>query len=308
MNTITTKNYEAYIIDFVENTLSNELNEEMLTLLNLNPSIADEVSQFRNLKVQADDSITFDHKTSMMQPESRWSQLRRYMIAATVVMLISAIGFGIFNTSSRSVAELSPIDHQEIDHPVLLQKKNMRLDSDQEPPGSNERIYEPIDQVQIPSSRSNEVLHTMTNQKIHKSVMSDLSDNAHRADAKIHDVTAVNATISQTKKEPEVYPKQPILVHETLVEVAALQPAVLHLGKSPEIVLPEPQLDMQVHGRRMRFVSPSSSQLAFSNIITALIPSIASHEVSIFPTNIDELEVELLPSYIKTKFITSKNN
>ena len=70
---INRENYEPYFIDLLDGTLSNEMVDELLDFLRLNPDLAEELKGLEAIQLHPDNSIKFNHqsllKTGFDQPD-----------------------------------------------------------------------------------------------------------------------------------------------------------------------------------------------------------------------------------------------
>lgn len=70
---INRENYEPYFIDLLDGTLSNEMVDELLDFLRLNPDLADELKGLEDINLDPDEQVSFDHskliRTGFDQPE-----------------------------------------------------------------------------------------------------------------------------------------------------------------------------------------------------------------------------------------------
>lgn len=121
--TITLDNYEEYIIDFVEHTLSEELNDEMISFLNLNPAVAEEVMSFRNIKLVPDMSVEYPDTSDLLLEEPRktivmWKKLMA--VACIGLLMVGGLWYG--GSQSQKGKSLEVVEHtikSKIDKAVI---------------------------------------------------------------------------------------------------------------------------------------------------------------------------------------------
>lgn len=299
MNTITTDNYEAYIIDFVENTLSDEQNAEMLSLLNLHPDIADEVLQFRNLKITPEADVVFDHKAALFRTESRWIRFRPYMIAASLLLVAGAAAWfvSIPNTTDKvQYAIEEPGNMAPQKNVVMPEIINEEVESAEGP----DVIIANVEQVEELKS-SNVITSTPIQQKAVE------QENDIRVSQPMQEVYATvedpisSIPVSIVTLETTIASETLTADNELLSAVAKLETGSLHLLTSEEKSLPALTMELRELNNRMRYLFPSNSQFAISSLASTLFPSIASEEIQFLPDNLEDIEVQLLPTYVKER-------
>ncbi len=121
--TITLDNYEEYIIDFVEHTLSEELNDEMISFLNLNPAVAEEVMSFRNIKLVPDMSVEYPDTTDLLLEEpSKTIVMWKKLMAVACIGLLMVGGLWYGGSQSQKGKSLEVVEHtikSKIDKAVI---------------------------------------------------------------------------------------------------------------------------------------------------------------------------------------------
>ena len=86
------KNYEEYIIDYLEGTLDSRLVAEMEAFLSQNPSINSDIDNILDLKLQPDLSISYPKKDSLTKQQSilplRWILLLLILVGGLIGALV----------------------------------------------------------------------------------------------------------------------------------------------------------------------------------------------------------------------------
>lgn len=306
MKTITVENYEEYIIDFVDNSLSAELNAEMLTLLNLHPTIADEVLQFRNLKVTPDHTITFAGKADLMRPETPkgtpiWR--RPIFIAASMMMISCILGLCLYTSGdspqselveSEEVLKYKPIE-KSVGAEVVTPNKNTSGDVEAQP------LAKTATAKQLPIRENNgeekAIKQVVSRREQMKSNISIDQTIAHVSNPiRSRRSEQVSSSIPSATRAV-TSPNNQVALIENLRRISPIE-----LNSSVDNKSYIANLDMEIIERdnKIRFYAVSDRRL-ISTFVTALIPSFANEEVLFLPQNLDKLEVELLPSYIKNR-------
>jgi hypothetical protein len=306
MKTITIDNYEEYIIDFVDNTLSADLNQEMLTLLNLHPNVADEVLQFRNLKVTPDHTITFAGKADLMRPETPiktpiWR--RPLFIAASLMMISCVLGLCLYTSGDIHQEELV-----EVDSPVKFKPIEKSIEVEAATPAENNT--EVIEAKPIAQTESTKQLQTKENRKIvrtsnqvipaQQQMASDIQVDQAIADISNPVVTVPSDVVSQSTP---VASKEVISTNGQIALIQDLSRlSLVELNSAVESESYIANLDMELleMDKKIRFYA-SPNRRIISTLVTALIPSFASEEVLFLPENLNDIEIELLPTYIKNR-------
>lgn len=101
-------NYEAYAMDYLEGSLSNEDQLSFERFLDDHPEIAAELQAMKVMYVQPDPEVTFEPKASLMQevPQARTFKLPFWAIAASWALVIGSFAFW-FSSATSSKDELN---------------------------------------------------------------------------------------------------------------------------------------------------------------------------------------------------------
>jgi len=123
MNTINIHNYEAYLLDYLENNLSDNQQIELLVFLEEHPELNIELNDLSNNPLVCDDSIVFENKNKLKQ------------IAIESLMIAEMEGVSSENDSKelKELLALQPILQKDFDlykKTVLIPSKIVFLDKE----------------------------------------------------------------------------------------------------------------------------------------------------------------------------------
>jgi len=123
MNTINIHNYEAYLLDYLENNLSDNQQIELLVFLEEYPELNIELNDLSNNPLVCDDSIVFENKNKLKQ------------IAIESLMIAEMEGVSSENDSKelKELLALQPILQKDFDlykKTVLIPSKIVFLDKE----------------------------------------------------------------------------------------------------------------------------------------------------------------------------------
>ena len=123
MNTINIHNYEAYLLDYLENNLSDNQQIELFVFLEEHPELNIELNDLSNNPLVCDDSIVFENKNKLKQ------------IAIESLMIAEMEGVSSENDSKelKELLALQPILQKDFDlykKTVLIPSKIVFLDKE----------------------------------------------------------------------------------------------------------------------------------------------------------------------------------
>jgi cytoskeletal protein RodZ len=101
---ITTENYEAYLLDLIEGTISEKDKADLENFLCQNPNLRQQIAKYDpTLMFEADSTVVFENKKSLMRkkPKVIYLALRYASMAACFTALIT-VGFWLFSTQNST--------------------------------------------------------------------------------------------------------------------------------------------------------------------------------------------------------------
>jgi len=139
-------NYEAYAMDYLEGSLSNEDQLSFERFLDDQPEIAAELQAMKVMYVQPDPEVTFEPKASLMQevPQARTFKLPFWAIAASWALVIGSFAFWFSNAVAPedklnaafadSIIETTPEVEHQVEVVQLLPKGQQINSTEQQAP------------------------------------------------------------------------------------------------------------------------------------------------------------------------------
>lgn len=259
------ENYEEYVIDFIENSLTTELNDAMVSFLNLHPNIAEEVMSFRNIQMIPDQSVIYPEVESLMKkPRSTFFFLKRFLVAATVLALIGVGLYTISNTSNDIVTD-----------EILVEDESTTIK--ESIPQVSTADAEPIETVKEESIHKSNAVTVAKEEKVR------LTSNALQI-TKQQEVKQVDTEETPQQTEPKVIqqidienigPQRPKPIQpELLAAIEEIPTLIAPLEeKETEVELVFTITDPAYNNRQMLRQSRITGTLAFANTTVALLPT-----------------------------------
>ncbi len=103
---ITKNNYEAYVLDWIEGTLSEMDSQAFDAFLKKHPEIAAELDSFEIITLpKPEENVVYPHKKALLKEETKPTyvvfQRRQWLVAASIALLIGALFF-TFSSDKQS--------------------------------------------------------------------------------------------------------------------------------------------------------------------------------------------------------------
>ncbi len=123
---ITKDNYQAYLLDFLEGSLSKENKRELELFLEKNPQFADELKSYEeslflvpDLDIKFEDKETLMHKKRFLFP--LWAKYSSY---AAAILLLIGFSFTLFhNPNSENDLTIDNPTSQNTSKPIIIEEK-----------------------------------------------------------------------------------------------------------------------------------------------------------------------------------------
>src|SRR6185312_12732825 len=98
---INANNFDEFAAEYIEGTLSSDMQAQLLNFIKLNPSYEHELSLYKKTKLATDTSVIFSHKGSLKKHDRRRPAAWYYVSAAASVAIIIIAYFMLRNSGSN---------------------------------------------------------------------------------------------------------------------------------------------------------------------------------------------------------------